>query len=69
MKKIGIKGILAIVALMSLYSCTKKGSEVAETQETPGGLVVETPTEINMIGWRFPITEFYAEELETRNKS
>ena len=69
MKKIGGKGIwvIVILALVSLYSCTKKQSVGEATEETPGGLVVETPTEINMIGWRFPITEFYAEELESLN--
>ena len=28
----------------------------------------ENPTTINMIGWSFPITDYYAEELEKCNK-
>lgn len=60
---------IAIIALVSLYSCTKKenAGEAAQAQAESGQLVFESPTEINMIGWRFPITEFYAEELESLN--
>lgn len=43
----------------------------AEMDEMAGGCNVDAPAdavEINMIGWSFPITDFYAEELEKCNE-
>ena len=37
----------------------------SSSKDSSMGLEVSEPTSIDMIGWRFPVTEFFAEELES----
>ena len=43
------------------------GDSSEQAAGTDGPLAAESPVQIDMIGWRFPVTEFYAEELESFN--
>ena len=59
---------LTVVLLATLATIVACGTEDSGDQGAEGGgLATDVPIEIDMIGWRFPITEFYAEELESFN--
>jgi ABC-type glycerol-3-phosphate transport system substrate-binding protein len=56
-----MKKLVFVVALLALLV------SIPATAQDEGACMVEAPgeaTEINMIGWSFPITDFYAAELE-----
>ncbi|MBL7007291.1 MAG: extracellular solute-binding protein [Spirochaetia bacterium] len=59
---------LVIVLLLSVgFLFASAADEQIEASE--GGLLPPAEkTQIDMIGWRFPVTEFYAEELESMNE-
>lgn len=60
---------LTVVLLATLATIVACGTEDSGDQGAGGeGLATDVPIEIDMIGWRFPITEFYAEELESFNE-
>ena len=60
---------LTVVLLATLATIVACNPEDSEDQGAGGGsLATDTPIEIDMIGWRFPVTEFYAEELESFNE-
>ncbi len=65
-----MKNITFYVMLFSLVSTVLfAGGNNENTSDSTETLVLvpETATTINMIGWRFPVTEFFAEELESFN--
>jgi ABC-type glycerol-3-phosphate transport system substrate-binding protein len=67
--------IVIVVSMAAFVGCQKESEKAAEsekseeTAEKPEGPIAppEKSTTIDMIGWAFPITEFYAEELESFN--
>lgn len=74
--------LLLLLAALAFAACQPQtagvtpGEEVADTQAAevtvdPTACNIEPPAEpveINVMGWSFPITDFYAEELEKCNK-
>ncbi len=60
--------LIIMIILMAIPVTVFAGGQQEETvQEESNPLSPTEPTSINMIGWRFPITAFYAEELESLN--
>ena len=60
--------ITVVLGTLVAFASFAGGTGDSEAQGTGGGqLATEVPIEIDMIGWRFPVTEFYAEELESFN--
>ncbi len=71
---------LLVIGAFVLGACATPAAEVAEETEAPTEVVVEpevevdpeacnvaapgSPVEINLIGWPFAATEFYADEVE-----
>ncbi|MEM7028306.1 MAG: extracellular solute-binding protein [Chloroflexota bacterium] len=82
LSKRSLLGLIALMMVFALSACqvpvapTADGDSMASSDAMsddammPEGCAIAAPaeaTEINMIGWSFPITDFYAEELEGCN--
>lgn len=69
MKKIILAVLLALIMLTPVFAGGQQDAGAAAAPEKSGGLTPpETATVVNMLGWRYPITEFYAKELEKLNQ-
>ena len=64
------KNIMILVAIFSLAfgSVFAAGeSDASQSEESTEKIVLSEDTVIDMIGWRYPITEYYADDLESQS--